>query len=303
MQHFLGRKIGWNSRPWPAKRKEAVEAELRGAYKRLQGVGLFEGVEIDKLPIKSNATMILRLLEKGPKGNPDIIEMKKAYKRVMNALPPGVKRAVPAGPAPPRGGGKHPAPPGDPAHYPRGMNAGGTVPGVGSYDSVPAMLTPGEYVINANAAGRHASLLRAINNGTVSGFQSGGPVYMQNGGTAQTQAVVTTHTGADIKQGARDLKETTPALANAFNSFMEAATVIKGVLGGFTFGTITHTHTHTFDGSVNIDISGMEISEQITSRLQDVGKMMVNAQLIDVLTLLGMQENPFDIINQLGLKE
>ena len=41
------------------------------------------------------------------------------------------------------GGGRRPVP------APRlRRNTGGTIPGVGSTDTVPAMLTPGEFVIN-----------------------------------------------------------------------------------------------------------------------------------------------------------
>jgi transcription elongation factor len=62
-------------------------------------------------------------------------------------------------------------------------NSGGSVPGIGNTDSVPAMLTPGEYVVNANAAAKNSALLRAINNGTAQGFNAGGPVkYMNTAG-------------------------------------------------------------------------------------------------------------------------
>ena len=33
------------------------------------------------------------------------------------------------------------------------LHQGGFVPGTGNYDSVPAMLTPGEFVIKKSAAG------------------------------------------------------------------------------------------------------------------------------------------------------
>ena len=46
-----------------------------------------------------------------------------------------------------------------------GFNAGGVVPGAGSTDTVPAMLTPGEYVINKTATARHFGLLDRINRG------------------------------------------------------------------------------------------------------------------------------------------
>jgi len=45
------------------------------------------------------------------------------------------------------------------------FNEGGQVPGSGNTDSVPAMLTPGEYVVNSEATSRNAPLLAAINAG------------------------------------------------------------------------------------------------------------------------------------------
>lgn len=48
-------------------------------------------------------------------------------------------------------------------------------------DTVPAMLTPGEFVINAKAAKKNMALLRSINNGS-KGYSKGGVVYLQDGG-------------------------------------------------------------------------------------------------------------------------
>ena len=57
------------------------------------------------------------------------------------------------------------------------LATGGTVPGVGSGDTVPAMLTPGEYVVNKRAARRlGGTTLRALNNGEMPHFAQGGLV-------------------------------------------------------------------------------------------------------------------------------
>jgi hypothetical protein len=48
------------------------------------------------------------------------------------------------------------------------FNAGGLVPGIGNFDSVPAMLTPGEFVINKNAVNSlGSSLLNQLNQGRI----------------------------------------------------------------------------------------------------------------------------------------
>lgn len=64
--------------------------------------------------------------------------------------------------------------------------SGGPVPGRGSGDTVPAMLTPGEFVVNRNAAQANLPLLSAINSGR------GGSVRLGGGGP-----VIHIHTDRD----------------------------------------------------------------------------------------------------------
>ena len=50
-------------------------------------------------------------------------------------------------------------------------------------DTVPAMLTPGEFVVNRAATQQNLPLLKQINSGaTATGYSSGGIAYLQNGG-------------------------------------------------------------------------------------------------------------------------
>ena len=55
----------------------------------------------------------------------------------------------------------------------RGMATGGFVAGTGNKDSEPAMLTPGEFVINADASKKFGPLLTAINEGRVGEYAEG----------------------------------------------------------------------------------------------------------------------------------
>jgi TP901 family phage tail tape measure protein len=68
----------------------------------------------------------------------------QANTKALAALSTIVRNAARAGGSPlrPRLGG---------SIYPRHFNSGGMVPGTGNYDSVPAMLTPGEFVIKKSA--------------------------------------------------------------------------------------------------------------------------------------------------------
>ena len=52
-----------------------------------------------------------------------------------------------------------------PGFTPRKFNKGGDVPGTGNTDTVPAMLTPGEFVVNKEAAQENRGLLQGLNNG------------------------------------------------------------------------------------------------------------------------------------------
>jgi hypothetical protein len=53
-------------------------------------------------------------------------------------------------------------------------NSGGGVPGSGNTDTVPAMLTPGEFVINKEATKNNLELLESINDGKTQGLNKGG---------------------------------------------------------------------------------------------------------------------------------
>lgn len=59
-----------------------------------------------------------------------------------------------------------------------GFAEGGSVsgPGSGTSDSIPAMLSDGEFVVNSKAASKHGKLLAMINDGKVPKFAVGGPV-------------------------------------------------------------------------------------------------------------------------------
>jgi TP901 family phage tail tape measure protein len=68
-------------------------------------------------------------------------------------------------------------------------------------DTVPAMLTPGEFVVNAKAAGQNLSLLKSINNGT-KGYSKGGIIYLEGGGKVEREGldVMAIHLGEIVKR-------------------------------------------------------------------------------------------------------
>jgi hypothetical protein len=72
-----------------------------------------------------------------------------------------------------------------------GFNTGGPVPGTGNTDTVPAMLTPGEFVVNKKAASQNQGILEMMNGGQVKGYAVGGLV-------AGAKALATSRTGKFI---------------------------------------------------------------------------------------------------------
>jgi TP901 family phage tail tape measure protein len=56
------------------------------------------------------------------------------------------------------------------------MATGGNVPGSGKGDKVPALLTPGEFVVKKSQADKHRGFLNALNSGSVKGYANGGVV-------------------------------------------------------------------------------------------------------------------------------
>jgi TP901 family phage tail tape measure protein len=51
---------------------------------------------------------------------------------------------------------------------------GGQIPGTGNTDSVPALLMPGEFVVNKKATQKYGPIIAAMNEGTIKGFEYGG---------------------------------------------------------------------------------------------------------------------------------
>ena len=56
---------------------------------------------------------------------------------------------------------------------PRSMATGGFVAGTGNKDSEPALLMPGEFVVNKKAAQENGPILSAMNDGTIKGYEDG----------------------------------------------------------------------------------------------------------------------------------
>ena len=90
--------------------------------------------------------------------------------------------------------------PGGGAAPPLRMATGGRVPGSGNTDKIPALLTPGEFVVNKQQSQKNAGFLHALNNGSVKGFSGGG-------GTVETERTHTQKGRAFFFRSDRDSSE------------------------------------------------------------------------------------------------
>ena len=144
----------------------------------------------------------------------------------------------------------------------------------GSVDSVPAMLTPGEFVMSASAVKKHGTgFMNAVNRGKVPGFAKGGSVggvqYKQNGGILSSM-------GSGLMEG----------ISNALSSFDGIANMLSNVASMFSDMSISHTVQ--VDGTLNIPgFSQQEINQII----QVIGNSVVSQTATKIDTALEQFKN------------
>jgi TP901 family phage tail tape measure protein len=102
---------------------------------------------------------------------------------------------------------------------PRGMAAGGFVGGSGNKDSEPAMLMPGEFVVNKEASQKYGSVLAAMNEGTLKGYAKG------------SSGDQFAHIGSKMSMGAQSLEKFMDSLPDAFS--ITAKKLVKSVASIF----------------------------------------------------------------------
>lgn len=99
----------------------------------------------------------------------------------------------------------------------RGMAAGGIVGGTGNKDSEPALLTPGEFVMNKEATQRFGPVLDAMNRGNIRQLQEGSRLTQR---THLTAAVPITASEALMER-----------ITNSTKSMLSVIQKVEGVLG------------------------------------------------------------------------
>lgn len=110
---------------------------------------------------------------------------------------------------------------GPPSKPPITSATGGYIsgPGTSTSDSIPALLSDGEYVINAASTRKNLALLEAINSGTVARFAHGGHAHRHKSPVAGQNAAISKDLGYSLTKAIRG---TAQQLADAFARLLDA---------------------------------------------------------------------------------
>jgi len=182
------------------------------------------------------------------------------------------------------------------------LASGGKVPyfasggGVGG-DSVPAMLTPGEFVMSANTVKKHGvGFMNRLNKGNLPGFNKGGSVggvqYRQEGGIMDMFSGAAQSFGID-----------TSKIEGVFGGFVDSfSSVFDNIIGPFSgiaesLRSITEAFgnfdmQHTVNGDLSLNIQGIN-SEVLKS---EISKYVVGIIGTEVLRVMNDQQKNFKSI-------
>ena len=156
------------------------------------------------------------------------------------------------------------------------FNRGGKVPSYlsagGKTDTVPAMLTPGEFVMSKEAVAKHGlHKMRKLNRGDVKGFNKGGLVggtqYLQDGGSVAGGATMISIDPSRV-QGVFDnfLASFTTGFDNIVKSFSGVQNALTSLSNSLS--NINMTHSVNVEGLItvgglNLDAIKQELSSSI----------------------------------------
>lgn len=188
-------------------------------------------------------------------------------------------------------------------------------------DTVPAMLTPGEFVVNRSATQQNLPLLKAINNGTAN-YAKGGPVYLARGGfTNGEKALLSGIAQANIRRYSEGLTPDTWVLASKeiIGRKERPITFLDENLNPMIFGKGQRGFSGEFVESPvfpwksaakvlapNSQLAAESMTNLVGDRWKDVGKLIGANQLINAANLVFRQATPADrvieeVYNQSGM--
>lgn len=146
---------------------------------------------------------------------------------------------------------------------------GGKVGGIGVGDTVPAMLTPGEFVIKKEIAEKMQPFLSRLNAGGID------PSALWNTNLAGTRVGgdwLLSLLGIDRKIGLRGeiVSALTPGISDKQRELSAIASAMRREVVGFAsggpVGPPTQSHSTTIEGGVNINVTGSQFSQAMIRR-------------------------------------
>ncbi len=141
-----------------------------------------------------------------------------------------------------------------PQPIPRPMAMGGSVFRTHGTDTVPAMLTPGEFIVNRRATAQHLPLLRKIN--------AGQTVYAASGGMIGDNMIA-------LNSGLDKLSGSTMQFSDALNRIVVAAQKLSEA-------AVTIPHEITLTGTHTVEVRHLGLSA-ITGLDEHIKTLVVNA--------------------------
>lgn len=158
-----------------------------------------------------------------------------------------------------------------------GFATGGRVGGSGSRDTVPAMLTPGEYVINKKAASKLGpQALEQLNSGKMPRFATGGAVGNNDQYRKDLQQAIEAR-----KQYIIEFRKFTKDSENPFASSVENTTG-SSALGGITKGFTEFFATVPKLVAIGINDAAGPIGDSLRKRESDLGTNFTNESAFGV---------------------
>ena len=152
------------------------------------------------------------------------------------------------------------------------FNTGGNVPGTGNTDTVPAMLTPGEFVMSKSAVQKYGvGFMRSINNG-----HKGAPGMKHKGGVQylSNADLVSGSGGFDFSALSNSINTLSSSIATAFNGFTSAFngfSALSELLSSTIseMSNISINHNITVNGQLSIPGFSQEAINSIVNTISD----------------------------------
>ena len=172
------------------------------------------------------------------------------------------------------------------------MNTGGSIPGTGNRDTVPAMLTPGEFVMKKSAVDKYgAGFMSSVNSG-LAHFANGGPV-----GPAGHIAPATSQFGA---------KDDTSRLLKSMSSSLSSIDAGQGSLFSGISNSVSDLGSTIFSSLSAFETAFLGFSK-LSSMLNDTINSIANLNITHSINMSGTLDIPgFDqqsidnIVNTIG---